>query len=153
MFDREHYLWVEKYRPSSLSTYIGNEHLKDKVRIYLESEDVPHLLLYGKAGTGKTTLAKIITGNIDCDHLYINASDENNVDNVRNKIKGFASSVGFKPIKIIIVSPDARPSNPSNQLIEFVIPHIHIKVIKILNIFGKSILFNEKTPLPAKLIE
>ena len=103
MIDREHYLWVEKYRPSSLSTYIGNEHLKDKVRIYLESEDVPHLLLYGKAGTGKTTLAKIITNKIECDCLYINASDENNVDNVRNKIKVFASSIGFKPLKVVIL--------------------------------------------------
>ena len=103
MFDRDHYLWVEKYRPSSLDTYIGNEHLKDKVRIYLESEDVPHLLLYGKAGTGKTTLAKIITNKIECDCLYINASDENNVDNVRNKIKTFASSIGFKPLKVVIL--------------------------------------------------
>ena len=98
-----HSLWVEKYRPTDLSTYIGNEHLKSKVRIYLESEDVPHLLLYGKAGTGKTTLAKIITKNIDCDYLYINASDENNVDNVRTKIKNFASSVGFKSLKVIIL--------------------------------------------------
>ena len=103
MFDREHYLWVEKYRPDSLNTYIGNEHLKEKVKIYLESEDVPHLLLYGKAGTGKTTLAKIITNKIDCDCLYINASDENNVDNVRNKIKTFASSIGFKPLKVVIL--------------------------------------------------
>ena len=103
MFDREHYLWVEKYRPDSLNTYIGNEHLKEKVKIYLESEDVPHLLLYGKAGTGKTTLAKIITNNIECDCLYINASDENNVDNVRNKIKTFASSIGFKPLKVVIL--------------------------------------------------
>ena len=58
-------LWVEKYRPTDLSTYIGNDHLKDKVKIYLENEDVPHLLLYGVAGTGKTTLAKVIVGNID----------------------------------------------------------------------------------------
>ena len=103
MFDRDHYLWVEKYRPDSLDTYIGNEHLKEKVKIYLESEDVPHLLLYGKAGTGKTTLAKIITNKIECDCLYINASDENNVDNVRNKIKTFASSIGFKPLKVVIL--------------------------------------------------
>ena len=53
----EHSLWVEKYRPKDLSTYIGNELLKSKVVIYLESEDVPHLLLYGRAGTGKTTSA------------------------------------------------------------------------------------------------
>ena len=99
----EHSLWVEKYRPTDLTTYIGNEHLKSKVGIYLENEDVPHLLLYGKAGTGKTTLAKIITKNIDCDYMYINASDENKVDDVRNKIKTFASSVGFKSLKVIIL--------------------------------------------------
>ena len=98
-----HSLWVEKYRPQDLSTYIGNEHLKSKVKVYLESEDVPHLLLYGKAGTGKTTLAKIVVNNIDCDYMYINASDENKVDDVRNKIKTFASSVGFKSLKVIIL--------------------------------------------------
>ena len=94
-------LWVEKYRPSSLDTYIGNDHLKSKVEVYLESGDLPHLLLHGKAGTGKTTLAKILMNNIDCDYLYINASDENNVETVRTKIKNFASSVGFKDYKII----------------------------------------------------
>ena len=99
----ENSLWVEKYRPTDLSTYVGNEHLKEKVKVYLESEDVPHLLLYGKAGTGKTTLAKIVVNNIDCDYMYINASDENKVDDVRNKIKTFASSVGFKTLKVIIL--------------------------------------------------
>ena len=98
-----HTLWVEKYRPDNLDTYIGNEHLKDKVSVYLESGDLPHLLLYGKAGTGKTTLAKILVNNIDCDYLYINASDENNVDTVRNKVKNFASTMGFKDYKIIIL--------------------------------------------------
>ena len=99
----ENSLWVEKYRPTDLSTYIGNEHLKEKVTRYLDTEDVPHLLLYGKAGTGKTTLAKIIVNNIDCDYLYINASDENSVDAVRFKIKAFASTVGFKEMKVIIL--------------------------------------------------
>ena len=97
------YIWVEKYRPSSLDTYIGNEHLKSKVKIYLESGDLPHLLLYGKAGTGKTTLAKILVNNIECDYLYINASDENSVDTVRNKVRQFASTVGFKDLKVIIL--------------------------------------------------
>ena len=96
-------LWVEKYRPSSIDTYIGNEHLLDKVSVYLESGDLPHLLLYGRAGTGKTTLAKILVKNIECDYLYINASDENNVDTVRTKVKNFASTVGFKDFKIIIL--------------------------------------------------
>ena len=96
-------LWVEKYRPKNLENYIGNEHLKSKVEHNLESGDVPHLLLYGKAGTGKTTLAKLIINNIECDYLYINASDENNVDTVRTKVKNFASTIGFKDNKVIIL--------------------------------------------------
>ena len=99
----EHSLWVEKYRPTTLDTYIGNEHLKSKVSVYLESGDLPHLLLYGKAGTGKTTLAKLLVNNIECDYMYINASDENSVDTVRNKFRGFASTMGFKDYKIIIL--------------------------------------------------
>ncbi len=96
-------LWVEKYRPQTLETYIGNEHLKSKVKVYLESGDLPHLLLYGRAGTGKTTLAKLLVNNIDCDYLYINASDENSVDVVRDKVKNFASTLGFSEMKIIIL--------------------------------------------------
>ena len=103
MIEKSHYLWCEKYRPQILDQYIGNQHLKDKVKRYLQSEDIPHLLLYGKAGTGKTTLAKILTKNIKCDYLYINASDENKVDDVRIKIKNFASSIGFNPLKILIL--------------------------------------------------
>ena len=96
-------LWVEKYRPSKLDEYVGNEHLKTKVADYLQSGDVPHLLFFGKAGTGKTTLAKLIVNTIDCDHIIINASDENNVDTVRNKVKGFASTIGFRNSKIVIL--------------------------------------------------
>ena len=99
----EHTLWVEKFRPDSLESYIGNDHLKNKVGVYLESGDLPHLLLYGRAGTGKTTLAKLLVNNIECDHLYINASDENSVDTVRNKVRNFASTIGFKDMKVIIL--------------------------------------------------
>ena len=99
----EHSLWVEKYRPLELENYIGNEHLKSKVKVYLESGDMPHLLLFGRAGTGKTTLAKMLVNSIDCDYLYINASDENNVETVRTKVKNFASTIGFKDMKIIIL--------------------------------------------------
>jgi DNA polymerase III delta prime subunit len=96
-------LWVEKYRPRKLTEYVGNEHLKQKVSDYLQSGDVPHLLFFGKAGTGKTTLAKLIVNSISCDYIIINASDENNVDTVRNKVKGFASTIGFKDMKVIIL--------------------------------------------------
>jgi replication factor C small subunit len=99
----EHSLWVERYRPTKLENYIGNEHLKSKVDVYLKSGDMPHLLLFGRAGTGKTTLAKMLVNSIECDHLYINASDENSVDTVRNKVRNFASTIGFKDMKIIIL--------------------------------------------------
>ena len=99
----KHSVWVEKYRPTQLDNYIGNDHLKSKVSVYLESGDIPHLLLFGRAGTGKTTLAKLLVNNIDCDYLYINASDENSVDVVREKVKNFASTLGFKDMKVIIL--------------------------------------------------
>ena len=99
----KHTLWVEKYRPTSLDNYIGNDHLKSKVSVYLESCDFPHLLLFGRAGTGKTTLAKLLVNNIDCDYLYINASDENSVDVVREKVKNFASTLGFKDMIVFIL--------------------------------------------------
>ena len=100
---RNHSIWAEKYRPSKLSDYVGNETLKAKVKQYIETNDIPHLLLYGSAGTGKTTLAKLITGSIKCDTLYLNASDENGIDTIRVKIKNFACNIGFNPLKVIIL--------------------------------------------------
>jgi len=100
---KENTLWVESFRPDTLDGYIGNEHIIDKVKIFIESGDVPHLLFYGPAGTGKTTLSKIIANSVDADLMYINASDENSVDAVRDKMKRYASTVGFKRWKIIIL--------------------------------------------------
>jgi replication factor C small subunit len=100
---QENTLWVESFRPDTLEGYIGNEHIVEKVKIFIANGDVPHLLFYGTAGTGKTTLAKIISKAVDADVMYINASDENSVDAVRDKIKRYASTVGFKRWKIIIL--------------------------------------------------
>lgn len=97
-------LWVEKYRPTILSEYVGNEDFKTKIQSYLDEGEIPHLLLFGnKPGTGKTTAAKMIAKHLDCDFLYINASSENNVDTVRNKITNFVSTIGFKKWKIVIL--------------------------------------------------
>ena len=95
---RHHTIWAEKYRPSKLEDYVGNDTLKNKVAQYIETNDIPHLLLYGSAGTGKTTLAKLITSSIKCDVLYINASDENGIETIRVKIKNFACNIGFNPL-------------------------------------------------------
>jgi replication factor C small subunit len=99
----EHTIWTEKYRPDTLEGYVGNDALKEKLQQYIETQDIPHLLFYGTAGTGKTTAAKILVKNIDCDYMFINASDERGIDTVRDKIKGFASTIGFKPLKIVVL--------------------------------------------------
>ena len=96
-------LWVEKYRPEILEQYIGNESIKNKVEDYLQQGSIQNLLLHGVAGTGKTTLAKLIANNLNCDLLYINASDERGIDTIREKIIPFASSLGFGDIKIVIL--------------------------------------------------
>jgi len=106
----KHSLWVEKYRPNTLQTYIGNDHLKSKVSVYLENGDVPHLLLFGRAGTGKTTLAKLIVSNIDCDYLYINASDENSVDVVLtcNYVERIIDPIQSRCQSFQIIPPDRK---------------------------------------------
>lgn len=99
----ENTIWTERYRPDNLENYIGNDVIRAKLEQYIQTQDIPHLLFYGTAGTGKTTAAKILVKNIDCDYMFINASDERGIDTVRDKIKGFASTVGFAPLKIVVL--------------------------------------------------
>jgi replication factor C small subunit len=100
---KEHSLFVEKYRPSSLENYVGNEHLKTTISRYLEQNDIQNFIFYGQAGGGKTTLAKLIVNNLNCDYLYINASDERGIETIRDKVSGFASVASFKPLKVVIL--------------------------------------------------
>tara|TARA_R100001244_G_scaffold38462_1_gene34842 strand:+ start:450 stop:1397 length:948 start_codon:yes stop_codon:yes gene_type:complete len=98
-----HSLLVEKYRPDKLENFVGNENIKKSISKYLEQNDIQNLIFYGPAGTGKTTLAKLIIKNLDCDHIYINASDERGIETIRDKVSGFASVASFKPLKVIIL--------------------------------------------------
>jgi replication factor C small subunit len=98
-----HTIWAERYRPNKLSDYVGNTVLKSKVEQFIKTNDIPHLLFYGKAGTGKTTLAKLITKSIKCDVLYLNASDERGIDTIRDKVRSFASTLGFNSLKVVIL--------------------------------------------------
>jgi replication factor C small subunit len=103
MFNKKHTLFTEKYRPDTLEGYIGNDDFKSSLQQWIDTNDVPHLLLCGGAGTGKTTAAKLIVNNINCDYVYINCSDENGIDTIRDKVKSFASSASFKPQKVVIM--------------------------------------------------
>lgn len=98
------FLWVEKYRPKVLDDFVGNDELRNTIRQFIENGDIPHLLFSGPPGTGKTTLAKIIINSIDCDVLYINASDENSVDVMRTKIKDFLEISSFDDnLKVVVL--------------------------------------------------
>jgi len=103
MFNKKHTLFTEKYRPDTLEGYIGNDDFKSSLQQWIDTNDVPHLLLCGGAGTGKTTAAKLIVNNINCDYVYINCSDENGIDTIRDKVKSFASAASFKPQKVVIM--------------------------------------------------
>jgi replication factor C small subunit len=101
--NKQHTLWIEKYRSQTLDQYIGNDTVKDRIADCINKNDIPHFLFAGTAGTGKTTLAKLIVKNIKCDYLYINASDENGIDIIRDKVKTFASTSTFQPLKVVIL--------------------------------------------------
>lgn len=103
MNTKEHSLLVEKYRSKDLTEYVGNEHIKTQIQKYLDQDDIQNFIFYGPAGTGKTTLAKIIVNNLDCDYLYINASDERGIETIRDKVTSFSSTASFRKIKVVIL--------------------------------------------------
>ena len=100
---KDHSLLVERYRSKTLDEYVGNETIKKTIQQYLDQNDIQNFIFYGPAGTGKTTLAKLIVNNLDCDHIYINASDERGIETIRDKVSGFSSVMSFKPIKVVIL--------------------------------------------------
>ena len=103
MNTKEHSLLVEKYRSKTLTEYVGNEHIKTQIQKYLDQDDIQNFIFYGPSGTGKTTLAKLIVNNLDCDYLYINASDERGIETIRDKVTSFSSSASFRQIKVVIL--------------------------------------------------
>jgi len=98
-------IWVEKYRPKSLEDFVISDDNKRIIESFLEKKEIPNLLFTGTPGIGKTSLAKIIVNDIlQCQYLYINASDENGIDTIRTKVTSFAQTRSFDgKIKVIVL--------------------------------------------------
>lgn len=113
-------LWVEKYRPRTLKEYVFKDaSQKRQVESWVKEKSIPHLLLSGSAGIGKTTLAKVLINELeieDYDVLEINASRENNVETVRDKIINFVQMIPFGPFKIVLLD-EADYLTPNAQAI------------------------------------
>jgi replication factor C small subunit len=129
---KKHTLWIEKYRSQTLEQYIGNDAVKERIADCITNNDIPHFIFSGTAGTGKTTLAKLIVNNIKCDYLYLNASDENGIDIIRDKVKGFASSVSFNPLKVIILDEADFLTQPAQAALRNIIEEYSINTRFIL---------------------
>lgn len=142
MAEIQNSLWVEKYRPKDLSTYLGNEEIKDLFKKFINENDLPHLLLGGKAGIGKTSLAKLLVKNMNCESLYINASDDNKVETIRTRVKAFAAQRSFKDVKVVILDEGDYLSNSSQAALR-----------NIIEMFSASTRFIITCNYPEKIID
>jgi len=114
-------LWTEFYRPKTIDQYVfTDDKVRDQVRIWIEQKSIPHLLLYGPAGTGKTTLAKILVNQLEIDpydFLQVNASRDNGVDFLKSKIEGFVSTIPFGDLKIVLLDEADYLSQPAQGIL------------------------------------
>ncbi len=110
----QHLLWTEAHRPKTIEECILPERLKKPFQEYVNSEKIPHLLLSGGAGVGKTTVAKAMCNQIEADYIMINGSDESGIDVFRTKIKDFASSMSFTGGRKVIIIDEADYLNPNS---------------------------------------
>lgn len=113
--------WADTYAPKTLETYVASPSLLQKMKFYIEKSAIPNLLFSGPSGTGKTTLAKLLTSQLPCDVKYINASDENSIDVIRDKVKSIVTSIGFKPFKVVIFDEADYITKPGQYALRNVI--------------------------------
>jgi DNA polymerase III delta prime subunit len=114
---KEHTIFVEKYRPKTLDNYICDEQIREKIQEFITNQDIPHLGFFGLQGSGKSTLAKILVNSIDCDFIYLNATENRGIDDIKEKVGSFASARGFKPLKIVILDESTHILQASQVLL------------------------------------
>lgn len=112
--DLNHYLWVEKYRPTTIDDCILPDSIKSLFQKYLESGEIQNMLLYGSAGAGKTTVARALCEQLKTDYIIINGSEESGIDVLRTKIKDFASTVSFTGNTKVVILDEADYLNPNS---------------------------------------
>jgi len=110
----DEFLWVEKYRPRTLDECILPADTKKVFSQFVESGEIPNMLLCGTAGTGKTTVARALCNELGCDYIVINGSEESGIDVLRTKIKGFASTVSFEGKPKVVILDEADYLNPNS---------------------------------------
>ncbi len=115
MSEREHFLWVEKYRPRDIESCILPEITKQIFKGMVKEQRVNHLLLTGGAGQGKTTVARALCHEVNADYLFVNGSDERGIDTLRTKIKGYASSLSVLGGQKVIIIDEADYLTPEAQ--------------------------------------
>ena len=108
------FLWVEKYRPKTISDTILPESLKQTFQKIVVSKELPNMLFTGTAGLGKTTVARALCNELGCDYILINGSEEGNIDTLRTKIKQFASSVSLQGGVKVVILDEADYLNPQS---------------------------------------
>jgi replication factor C small subunit len=130
MKNKKHSLWVEAYRPSNLDTYLCDDDLKLRFKTFIENNDIPHCIFAGTAGLGKSTLAKLLVKNVKCDYLYLNASDENGIDVIREKVKIFASSASFQPLKVVILEEASFLTQPAQEALKQITSMAFMEILR-----------------------
>jgi DNA polymerase III delta prime subunit len=108
------FLWVEKYRPKTVSDIVLPQSLKQTFQKIVASKELPNMLFTGTAGLGKTTVARALCNELDCDYILINGSEEGNIDTLRTKIKQFASSVSLQGGYKVVILDEADYLNPQS---------------------------------------
>jgi len=110
------YLWTEKYRPRKVNDCILPEQLKETFQQYVNSGNIPNLMLTGTSGVGKTTIALAMCEEMDLNHLFLNSSEERGMDTLRNKIVRYASTMAFSGNRKVNILDEADNITPDAQL-------------------------------------